>query len=156
MELITDRSQDHVTRLTELRSIGWNNMTDSQKTEYRSYAAKGAYNNTDLNRVETAVVELAKLLGLSLTTKTDWGLWDIPTQSEMDRYLGNVVAIRDKCASMSDISDLPSLPESMSNLTYDGANRIELTLQRAYAILAPIPTLGTTFLLGESKLGSGE
>lgn len=151
--LITDRSPSHVARLKRLRSIGWNNMTESQKTEYRSYATKGAYNYTDLNRVETAVVELSGRLGLTLTTKVDWGLWDVPTQSQMNRYLGNVRTIREKCAELANISDLPPLPESMTGLTYDGANSIEITLVRAYRITNPVPALGSTFILGETRLG---
>lgn len=130
MNFVTDRTQHHVTRLKKLRSIGWNNMTDSQKTEYREYAAKGAYNYSDLNRVETAVAGLAEIYGLTLTTKTDWGVWDIPTQSDMERYLSNVVAIRD---AYTGNRVLPELPDSMIGLTYEGANNIEMVLAIAYA-----------------------
>ena len=130
MEFITDRSQAHVTRLKRLQAIGWKNLTDSQKAEYRGYAAKGAYNYTDLNRVETAVAELAETYGLTLTTKTDWGVWDTPTQSDMERYLSNVVAIRN---AYTGDRVLPELPDSMIGLTYEGANNIERVLAIAYA-----------------------
>lgn len=125
MELITDRTQDHVTRLKKLRSIGWNNMTESQKSEYEGHAAKGAYNYTDLNRVESAVVELATRFGLTLTTKTDWGLWDVPTKSDMERYLNNVITLGKTCPADS---ELPTLPDSMNKLTFEDANNIERTL----------------------------
>jgi hypothetical protein len=104
-------------------------MTSSEQAIWYGEAAKGAYNYTDLNRVETAVSELAGMLGLSLATKTNWTLWDVPTQSEMERYLGNVVAIRDACPG--DVS-FPTLPNRMSGLTFNGANSIEMVLLLVY------------------------
>lgn len=132
VELVTDRTQGHVDSLKKLRSIGWNNMTDNQKTEYLGYATKGAYNYTDLNRVESAVAELAPELGLRLETKTDWGLWDLPTQSEMERYLSNIMAIRNACPTTT---VFPPLPNSMNKLTYESANNIERVLEIVYESL---------------------
>ncbi len=129
LNLITDRSQAHVNRLLALQSRGWENMTAAEQAEWYDSIAKGAYNYTDLNRVETAVGVLANVLGLSLTTKTDWTKWDRPTNSEMSRYLGNVAKIRSRC---SFIRNLPTLPSSMDNLTYKDANNIELVLFRVY------------------------
>ena len=97
---------------------------------------KGTYSYSDLNRVETAVGEIAALfpvLGTSLvlTTKTDWGLpgafsveeW--PVASQMQRYLGNVIAIKDTFG-------IPiQIPASMAKLTWSGANNIEKVLQMA-------------------------
>jgi hypothetical protein len=145
--LITDRSQDHVARLKKLRSIGYNNMTDSQKAEYRDYATRGAYNYTDLNRVETVVKVLASRIGLTLTTKTDWGFWDIPSQSQMERYLGNVVAIRDVCPGGL---GFPPLPDSMNHLTYEDANNIEKVLEIAYQYITYNPN---DDVLGKGVLG---
>ena len=92
-------------------------------------ATKGAYNYSDLNRVERAVAELSDMLGLGLVTKTDWGMWDIPTASEMERYLNNVAVLRERVA---DDENVPTLPTSMNNLTYTGANNIELVLSAVY------------------------
>ena len=86
---------------------------------------KGSYNYSDLNRVERAVEEISDELGLGLITKTDWGMWDIPTQSEMERYLSNVRVIRDHFSIETEI------PTSMSNLSYEGANNIEKILLSA-------------------------
>ena len=94
-------------------------------------ATKGAYNYSDLNRVERAVAEISDLAGLGLTTKTDWNMWDIPSLSEMNRYLGNIAIIR---ALLTDNS-VPVALTSMNNLTYSGANNIELILSAAYASL---------------------
>ena len=94
-------------------------------------ATKGAYNYSDLNRVERAVAEISDLAGLGLTTKTDWGMWDIPTATDMNRYLGNITVIR---ALLTD-TNVPLPPVSMSNLTYNDANNIELILSKAYESL---------------------
>lgn len=92
-------------------------------------ATKGAYNYSDLNRVERAVAEISDLAGLALVTKTDWGVWDVPTVSEMNRYLGNIEIIR---AKLTDGTSAPPIPVSMSNLTYGDANNIEQILIAAY------------------------
>lgn len=128
-ELITDRSQAHVNNLMALRSRDWDKMTPSEQAQWYGEVAKGAYNYTDLNRVETAVATLAGIFGLNLVTKTDWMVWDKPTQTDMKRYLRNVVKIREKCSSAR---NFPTLPNSMDGLNYTGANNIELVLLRAY------------------------
>lgn len=92
-------------------------------------ATKGAYNYSDLNRVERAVAEISDLGNLELQTKTDWKMWDIPTESDMNRYLGNIATIRSRYANNSDV---PFAPESMNQLTYSGANNIEIILNVAY------------------------
>ena len=111
-----------------------------------TYARRGAYNYTDLNRVEAAVTEIAGLLGLALTTKTDWSLWDIPTTTEMTRYLSNVVAIRDACPVEV---EFPTLPDTMAKMNYESANNIERTLELVYGILT-----GSSGKLGTGVLGS--
>lgn len=95
-------------------------------------ATKGAYNYSDLNRVERAVAEISDRKGLSLVTKTDWGMWDIPTVSEMSRYLNNIQQIRD---TLGDAEGIPVLPASMNHLTYADANNIEIILELAYKTL---------------------
>jgi len=129
IEFVIDRSQSHVNLLKSLRKKPWSSMSEDEQSAWISEAAKGGYNYTDLNRVETAVAELAGQLGLTLTTKTDWTCWDMPVQSDMERYLGNVVAIRDACPGNA---EFPSLPNSMSGLTYVGANNIEKVLKIVY------------------------
>lgn len=105
----------------------------SERHEYVPYAevvatnaTKGAYNYSDLNRVERAVEEISDELGLGLITKTDWRMWDVPRASDMERYLYNVTAIRNFNGVI-----LP-LPESMERLTYSDANDIETVLATAY------------------------
>lgn len=112
-------------------------ITDRTEEDALLRTAKGIYNATDLVRVESAVAELVRLaagrgLRPNVQVKTDWGLpgafsqdsW--PTKSQMTRYLANV---RTVCAAL-DI-DTAGLPQSMEQLTWQGANRIEEALQRA-------------------------
>jgi hypothetical protein len=142
MELITNRTQANVDRLKKLKSKGWANLTRSEKTEWYENAAKGAYNYTDLNRVENAVAELAATLGLSLTTKTNWTVWDIPTQSQMTRYLENVRTIRDACPNAS---NLPEVPLRMTGMTFETANRIEEILLGAWRSIEAVPRSGEIY-----------
>ena len=127
-ELIFNRTLDHVTRLKLLQKKGYENLTESEKAEYSGYAALGAYNCTDLNRVESAVAELAPILGLSLTTKTDWTYVSQFTPSHEKRYRTNVVALRDAALALDSSLVFPTLPTSITKLTIDGANAIEETL----------------------------
>lgn len=122
---IVNRTQEHVDLLKRLRKKGWSNLSADEQELWRSEAAMGAYNYTDLNRVETAVAQLATEMGLSLTTKTNWTVWDVPTQADMTRYLNNVFAVRDACPWEM---DFPTLPDSMINLTIEVANNIERVL----------------------------
>jgi len=108
-----------------------------EKHEYAPYyeiiptmATKGAYNYSDLNRVERAVAEIAERAGLTLYTKTYWTMWDLPTETDMSRYLSNINAIKTHFGINIDI------PASMNNFTIDGANSIELVLSAAYELLA--------------------
>lgn len=127
-ELIFNRTLDHVTRLKLLRSKGYENLTASEKAEYSGYAALGAYNVTDLNRVETEVARLSQMFGLDLTTNTNWTYADQFTESQEERYLGNVFVLRDHALTLDSSLVFPSLPKNMNKLTIDGANAIEETL----------------------------
>ena len=93
-------------------------------------ATKGAYNYSDLNRVELAVAEISKHFGLNLVTKTNWSQEDTPVQGDMERYLGNVKAIRSVCPNRD---SLPALPASLYSMTYATANAIETILEAAVA-----------------------
>lgn len=113
-------------------------ITDRTQKDALSGSGKGIYGYTDLNRVEAAVKKIADQfpalgIGKALETKTDWGLpgdfsvssW--PVASQMDRYLGNVIYIRD----LLRIDTV--LPASMNRLTCQGANNIEKVLETALA-----------------------
>lgn len=135
-QFVYNRTQDHVDRLKALQAKGYPNLTAEELVEYTGYAALGAYNATDINRVEAAVAEIAPLYGLTLTTNTSRTFWTLPNKYaggfHAPTYLSNVVAIRDAAlATYSDVT-FPDLPESMDNLTWDLANNIEKVLYLAY------------------------
>jgi hypothetical protein len=90
-------------------------------------ATKGAYNYSDLNRVERAVAEISEIANLGLVTKTNWAMWDVPTVSDMSRYIENIRVIRTHYNINIDI------PTTMNNLTYETANNIEKILLAALA-----------------------
>lgn len=143
IDFIIDRTQADVDRVNTLSAKGWHNMTPEEQAEWAA-GMKGAYNYTDLNRVETACAELAEKFGLTLITKTDWTVWDIPIQADMDRILGNIKAVREVGSVYAGTSDVP---RSVNKLTYTAANDIEKNL---LDILILEPTL---FRSGELYCG---
>ena len=97
--------------------------------EHQSEASdlKGAYNYSDLNRIETWCNYLATTLTgysypVSITTKTDWTADDFPTQTHLERIRSNVQAIKTAYYSTTNI------PSSLSHITYQQANDIEKIL----------------------------
>lgn len=124
MELITNRTQHNVDTLTRLRRKGWQNLSATERAEYLGNAALGAYNYTDLNRVESAVASISSTKNLGLVTKTNWSAWDAPTQSDMERYLGNVVAIQNMETELIPEAVVPSgntyIPVDLTDSVYGG------------------------------------
>lgn len=129
LNLITDRTEADVERWRMLHDKGWEAMTASEQAEWVG-GMKGAYKHTDMNRVESAVQELAGRLAergtvLSLSTKTNWARSGRPTASDMDRYYRNVAAIRS--AIQVDLNT-PRVPTIASRFDYEQANNIEKIL----------------------------
>lgn len=129
MDLITDRTAADVQRWRMLRDKGWAAMTERERSEWLS-PMKGAYNCTDMNRVESAVAFLVERLQeagypLQLTTKTNWTASDAPTRGDMERYLGNVEKIRNTIVVSSTTPDAPSIDEIFD---FEKANNIERIL----------------------------
>lgn len=90
---------------------------------------KGAYNYTDLNRVEAKVKELNELLinygymTYTLTTKLDWTMLSMYWQNT--RYLDNIKKLVNNFYTLS---TTPQVPANMNKLTYQKANDIEQIL----------------------------
>lgn len=104
-------------------------------------ATKGAYNYSDWNRVERAVSELSELLALDLVTKTDWTMWDIPTESDAERFLRNIEIVR----SVAPNIDVPAVPGGLRNLSFETANDIEKILEGVYKYAASVLRSGELF-----------
>ena len=130
MNLITDRTLTDVERYIALRDKGFANLADEERAEWLS-PMKGAYNYTDLNRVEEAVEYVTGRLrecgyypAIGEINKT-WAMDNIPTLADMNRYLDNVKAIR---SAFSVMETTPYAADSMNGLTYKEANDIEQIL----------------------------
>lgn len=127
--LITDRTQADVARRAELKAKGWQGMTESEKTEWKT-SLKGSYNYTDMNRVESAVEYVANKLTLAgyvvvPVVKKNWTATDKPTIDDIRRYMKNVADIREALETFATTPDAPTIEQ---NLTYQTANDIEQIL----------------------------
>ena len=126
MNLITDRTAADVERYLTLRNKGFANLTEAEKTEWLSNM-KGAYNYTDLNRVEEAVQYVAGRLrergySVDIPEAKTWTMNSLPTLSDMNTYLNNIKVIRSAFATLS---TTPQAPASIKGFTYKEANAIE-------------------------------
>lgn len=136
-------------------------ITDRTAADVRLGTEKGRYNATDLNRVEGAVEALLQLAkGLDIPgqwdVKTDWNLpgvfssYSWVTESQMTRYLGNVERL---CGAVELSAELP---QTMTHLTYQGANQIEQALclaeKRILNILDTFRYSGELFAGEENRL----
>lgn len=124
--------------------------------------AKGTYNASDLNRVESAVLSIyTKLhtinptIDFTVDTKTDWMSFtygveyaiinseQMFTESEATRFLLNINNLK------SVVNASTSIPTTMNNLTYTSANNIEKVLIEIDTLLDNIYTVwcygGNTF-----------
>ena len=129
LHLITDRTQFDVDRVNTLAQKGWANMTAEERSEW-SVGLKGAYNCTDLNRVQSAVRYLQDRLAavgypVELSDAKTWTLQDVPTRADMTEYLEDIKAIRGVFALFK---TTPAVPDTMGGLTYTKANQIEQIL----------------------------
>ena len=157
--LITDRAQTDADRVAALALMDYESMSDTERAEWDS-DLKGAYNASDLNRVESAVAYLAETLRIlpielrkyaenldvgwdkyfdvpygsdaySVITKENWTLKDVPTPADMERYLANVLKLRNALKFASD-----ALPQTMNDLRWQGANAIESALKNLDTAIA--------------------
>ena len=104
-------------------------ITDRTEEDVYNGTDKGCYNYSDLNRVNSACLELLGLLtsvGYSGhgSFKTDWNMYDYPTVSAMTDYLNNIYGL------IGDFYQRTAydLPVNLQNFTYVQANDIEKAL----------------------------
>lgn len=142
--LITDRTQADVDRVLALSAKGWAGMSPEERAEW-SAGLKGAYNASDLNRVQEAMEYLAGVFGaygyaVSLRPMPTWSVGEIPNEEQMAAYLANVTALR---AVLDMPSTTPAVPADMALLTYVEANNIEKILVYINELLE---ALGAAFM----------
>lgn len=142
LRLITDRTQADVDKVTALLVKPWADFTAAEKT-YWMGIVRGAYNDTDMNRVGVAVEYLTDELqkrGYDPQTapKTDWTVSNAPVKSQTDTYLENVKQIRQQLPVQA-----PPVPEDMEGFTFLDANTVEINLvesERMY-LLSDLSTI---------------
>ena len=142
---------------------GLTSLTAEEKAEYMG-GMRGAYNATDLNRVGQAVSYLANRFtdlpgeleayreekGVAddelyhvpydpstvvVSPKQNWTVTDIPTNSQVQTYLNNLLVLRRQLVLPA---DAPMVPTSLNNLTFDTANQIEYLLWLVNAALVEV------------------
>lgn len=136
-DLIYDRTAEDVSEATRIiaKLQSGTSLTESESAAYFD-GLKGRYSYTDLNRVEAKTAAVAAALTAAgypttLTTRTNWTAADKLRRADIERYLGNIAAIR------------RILPESMAPaavpisrwLDWSAANDIERTLHEVEAAL---------------------
>lgn len=149
--MITDRNEADVFKAKLIISKG-ESMTEDERREFLN-GLRGAYNYTDMNRVESATlylckrlfdipkehITLAERLGVawdsffnsfhdaerykSINAKTDWALGDLILQKDRERYLSNVKFV---CQSHGTVHS--KFPSEMDRMKVDAANAIEKSL----------------------------
>lgn len=127
--LITDRTQEDVERYAELKAKYLHGMTDAEKAEWETFL-KGAYNYTDMNRVESAVEYVANRLTeagyvVIPVVKKNWNRTSKPTLDDLKRYMKNVADIR---SALATYETTPETPTTERRLSFQTANDIEQIL----------------------------
>lgn len=137
--LITDRTEQDVDRVNVLAAKAWQDMTEEERAEWLS-PMKGAYNYTDLNRVEEAVAYVAGRLDefgyLPYRPVTrNWYAEDVPTEGNLARYFSNVAMLRQAVAVWA---TTPVAPGSIDGFGANEANALEQILIDVDLILTRI------------------
>ena len=125
INLVYDRKPADITRLKTLRTKVKNRTaTEAEFAEWLT-SMKGAYNNTDLNRVGEAINYLSGVLNEygysnSATARTDWEIDEKPNPKQMSDYLDNLNKLKQAFPYTE-----TELPTDMFNLVISEANDIE-------------------------------
>ena len=162
----TQEDVDRVKTLkTQIMTDGFSSLSSAERAEYLA-GMRGAYNYTDMNRVGQAVAYIAQRMTalpeqlyayrqahgvaedsvynlpydpaqVSVTPKIDWKVSDIPSQTQIKTYLGNISNLR---SILTLPSDTPSPPQNLNGMTYTVANNLEKILYVIYQRFLEIET----------------
>lgn len=158
--LVVDRTKKDVDGVKYLNSKAWQDMTENEQGEWmfgseeqlyfsdnekivctdgnlqcRNGVVKGSYNAEDLNRVGAAVYYVAAILNsvgyaITPTVRTDWQKSDIFYLSDLQNYLDNIEALRNRLMIWQ---TTPPTPPDFNH--YQRANDIEKIILDVYEIL---------------------
>lgn len=141
LHLITDRTLADVDSVQKLAEAIKNGVaTAEQVQEYLTVHQKGAYTYEDLNRVEEAVLYVAKRLRefghlSSLPVTQFWRVEDKINVDDFSRYFGNVAMLRN---AITVWGSTPEAPNSAVGFDYSKANALEQILVDIDQILTHI------------------
>ena len=142
-QMIVDRTAQDVERWRLLRNKDWSRMAESERREWlgetstKPAAWRGMYTHNDLNRVENTVGTILFLLEATgykppkLTTKTNWTYTDKVSNTDMERYYGNIAVIRN---ILPVFPTTPKAPTIRDKLDYEKANDIEKILVDVHSL----------------------
>ena len=116
-------ANENATKYIETHDYLTGMIFDRTNSDVFNKTEKGYWNDSDINRVETAIKEMSDYLSLGLTTKT-WKIGDSVTFSEYEIMYNNIEAIR-KVWYVS--SDCPTTPIA-NYFNYSKANDLEKIL----------------------------
>lgn len=139
--LIYDRTPEDVAEvrrlLAKLDPETGDGLTAAEQAKWDA-GLKGAYNYTDLNRVESVVktlaaaltsagypVEVTPVLKGSKSEDREWQEGDIVRRAQWAAYLDNVQRLRDAYYTLAETGELPKPGDKLG---YVGANNIEKVL----------------------------
>lgn len=125
---VTDRTQIDVDEVARLEKAGWDGMTDAERERWKK-GMKGAFNLSDIKRIENDCYILAQLLNVSIVTHRE-NLPRFPTESYFKALLDNVATLR---AVGYRYQTTPEVPEQPIN-TYQKVNDIEKILRDIYDV----------------------
>lgn len=135
MNLVFDRTEQDVADAKAIIKLillnGWDSLSSSQKATYLN-GLKGAYNYTDLNRLENAISSVSQALNTygyinKVNSKLDWGYAALPTTKDMARIKENIDNLRDAYYTYNSTPPTPA-EGNLRFLDYVSANNLEKIL----------------------------
>lgn len=140
MQLVTDRTFADVAYAEKLLlKVVSGEATISEILEFEQANLKGAYNYTDINRVNMFANNLytqLKACGYALSAykleSTNLSDNDSLTEEQRIQYITNIKELRN---TMGVLATSPSIPDSLDYLSVNGANSIEQNLLDIQTIL---------------------
>ena len=134
---ITDRTASDVERVKSIASKAKNGTwTEEEQAEWAA-GMNGALSYMDYNRIESGIQEIANILNVSVSTKTNWDVNGYLTVSDASRWISNIKSVRALCSGKN---DTPATPDSLSYLHFIIINQVE-------QILLDIETIANNHLI---------
>ena len=125
---IYDRTEADVNRVKELASAGWDGMSKEDKKAWLT-GLKGAFNRSDMERLESNCAQIAELLRLKIDTYAE----EFPIYPDQDYFLhllGNVAALRKSGYRYIETPEVPKMPVD----TWQKMNDLEKILCDVYTV----------------------